>query len=66
MVESRAQPIHCAVTVLTSGWEIRLDMIGIGCALVIFQVTRDALRAGQVVVVVDVALRALQRRMCTR
>ena len=36
-------------------------MIGIGRALEIFQVTTDTSGAGQVVVVVDVAIRTLSR-----
>ena len=37
-------------------------MIGIGGALEVFQVTRNARRSGQAVVVVDVTIRALARR----
>lgn len=63
MVESRAQPVDRAMAILAGLREIGLHVIGIGGGLVILQVARDALRAGQVVIVVDVTLRALQRRV---
>ena len=42
--------------------EARRDVIGIGGALIILQMAADAVRAGQVKVVVDVAIGALTRR----
>ena len=65
MIECGACPGRCAVALLTSLRESRTDMVGIRRALEIFQVAADAsrVRAGQVVIPVHVALRALQRGM---
>ena len=54
------------MALLTGLREPGLHMVGLRRALEIFQVAADAgrVRAGQVVVVVHVALRALHGRMC--
>ena len=57
-------PICGGVTRLASLRKSCLHMIWVGRALEIFQVTGGAARVGNVVVVVHVALRTLQRRMC--
>ncbi len=63
MVKGCARPGGSAVTLLAGLRESRTDVIRIRCALEIFQVATDAscVRAGQVVVAIHVALRALQR-----
>ena len=52
-------PAGCCMASLASLRESRRHVIGIGCALEILQVARDATCIREVVVVVDVALRAL-------
>jgi len=66
VIEGRIQPAGCGVALLTGLRESRTDVVRIGRALEILQVAACAsrVRAGQVVVVVDVALRALHGRMC--
>lgn len=46
---------------LTRLWDRSLNMVGIGCALEVFQVAGYATGVGQVVVSIDMALRTLQR-----
>ena len=61
MIEGRTRPGGGVVTLLAGLREARRDVIRIGRALEVFQVAGNAgrVRAGQVVVVIDVALRAL-------
>jgi hypothetical protein len=66
VVEGGAAPIRRVMALLASLGKVRLDVIGIGGGLVVLQVARDARRVGEVVVVVDVALRTLQGRVCAR
>lgn len=61
VIKGRAAPRHGAVALLAGLRERRLHMIGIGRALVILQVTGNAGGIGQLVVSVDMTLRALQR-----
>ena len=62
VVKRRIGPGTRAVALGTGLRKIRAHVIRIGGALEILQVTRNARRVGQVVVVVDVAVRALPRR----
>src|SRR6185369_11167826 len=68
VVESGASPGRGAVATLTSLGQRSLHVVGIGGALVVLQVARDAGGVGQVVISIDVALRTLQRdvRACER
>jgi hypothetical protein len=62
VIELTIGPQHRVVTVLAGSWECQLDVVnGSGGSVVVVLVTTDAsrVRAGQVVVVVDVALAAL-------
>jgi len=65
VIEGRIAPRRGRVTLLARLWEVRLHVIRIGGAVEIGQVAADAGRvgAGQVVVVVHMALRALQGGM---
>jgi len=66
MVEGRARPSGGAVALLARLREARGDVIRIRRALEILQVATDAgrIRAGQVVVIVHMALHALDTRVC--
>ena len=68
VIESGARPGRGAVTLLTSLWEARSDVIGIRCALEILQVATDAsrVRTREIVVAIHVTLRALQCRVRPR
>ena len=46
---------------LTRLWDRSLNMVGVGCALEVFQVAGDTTGVGQLVISIDVALRTLQR-----
>ena len=61
VIESRAAPGGRAVAGLARRREAGCHMVWIGRALVILQVATDASRAGQIVVIVDVTVRALAR-----
>lgn len=58
MIEAGIPPVGRAVTLLASLRQVGLHVIGFGRALVVVQVASDAGCASQVVVVVDVTLRA--------
>ena len=62
MVEHRAQPARRAVAGLARGREARRSVIGICRAVVVSLVATDARRIRNVVVVIDVTLRAGYRR----
>ena len=62
MIEGCGLPSRSVVTNLASLRESAGDMVGIRSALEILQVARHARIAGQVVVVIDVAVRASARR----
>ena len=68
MIKRRARPGRGAVTLLASLRETGADVIGTRRSLEIFEVAADArsVRVAQVVIVVDVALRALHRRVRAR
>jgi len=61
VVELRSRPRNCGVTDRTIGRESSLPMIGVSGAVVILHVASTASATAQVVVAVDVTLRALQR-----
>ena len=65
VIEGRVAPSGGGVALLTGLREIRLHVVRIRRSLEIFQVAADAgsVGAGQIVVTIHVALRALQRRM---
>jgi len=62
VVEGRIQPGGCVVARVAGLREVRSHVTWIRCSLIVLQVTRGTGRAGQVVVVVDVAIGALTRR----
>src|SRR5512135_2092834 len=62
MIKRRIEPRSGVVALLAGLGEVRRDVVGIGRALIILQVTRYASRGGDVVIVVDVAVSALSRR----
>lgn len=62
VIERSVQPGTRVVALLAGLREVRRNVIGIRRSLKIFQVARHAGRAGQVVIVVDVTIRALTRR----
>ena len=66
MVKGRVQPVRRAVALFASLRECRSHVVGIGRSLEVLQVAAHTGSRGQVVIVVDVALRALQRRMRAR
>ena len=68
VIKSRARPRRRVVTLSTGLREAGLHVIRIRRALEVFQVAADAggIRAGQVVVVVDVTLGARNRRVRAR
>lgn len=66
VVERRLQPRNRVVTGLARSWESRRSVIRVVRAVVIRHVTQIAGATGEVVVVVDVALRALQVRVAIR
>jgi len=59
MVKGGVQPRRRVVALLAGLREVRRHMVGIRRALIILQVARDTRRVGDVVIVVDVAIRAL-------
>lgn len=61
MVEGRIQPGGRVVALVAGLRKIRRDMIRVRRSLEIFQVTGDAGGAGQVVIVIDVAIATLPR-----
>ena len=61
VIEARISPGRGVVAALARLWYSGLHMVGIGRALKVLQVARHAGGVGQVVISVDVALRALQR-----
>ena len=63
MVEGRVPPGRSVVAALASLRDSRLNVVGIGRALKVLQVTRQAAGIGRVVISVDVTLGALQRGM---
>ena len=62
VIESRIQPRSCAVALLAGLREIRRYVVRVRRSLKILQVARYAGGARQVVIVVDVAIRACSRR----
>ena len=68
VIESGIRPGRRAVAGFASLRHSSLHVVGIGGALVVLQVARDAGGVGQVVISIDVALRTLQRdvRACER
>lgn len=62
MVESRSSPGRSVVALLASLGEIGHDVIGVGGALVVLEVTGDAGVVGEVVIVINVAIAALAWR----
>ena len=65
VIEGRSRPRRRVMALLTGLREARRHVVGIRRAVEIFQVAADAgrVRCGQVVIVVDVALRALHGRV---
>ena len=66
VVEGGVRPYHCVMAQLAGSWKSRRRVRRIVCPGVILLMTRVAQSAGQVVVVVDVAIRALPRRYRVR
>ena len=64
VIESRRGPGHRGMALLAGRGEVCRDVIGVRRALKILQVAANAACAGQVVVVVDVAIGTLPRRHC--
>jgi len=62
VVEGRVQPVGGVMTGVAGLREVRADVVRIGRALEILQVAVDAGRAGQAVIVVDVAIGTDARR----
>lgn len=62
VVERRRRPSCSGMALLTGLRKVRRNVVGIGRALEIFQMARDARRRGEVVVIVAVAVGALPRR----
>jgi len=62
VVEGRVQPGGRVVARVAGLREVRSRVIWIRCSLIVLQVTRGTGRAGQVVVVVNVAIGALTGR----
>ena len=65
MVELRVGPRSCIVALLASRGEARVHVAGICCPAEISHVTTGAIHGGQVVVVIDMALGALQAGVST-
>ena len=67
MIKVRTHPRRRVVALRAGLREARLHVVRISGALEILQVARHAsrIRVRQIVVVVDVALRALRRRVCS-
>lgn len=69
MIEFPVGPVHCIVATLASGWKTQLYVIHWRCcSVVILQMARRASRSGQVVIIIDVTVKAGSRRirMCIR
>jgi len=64
VIERRIQPGGRVVALITALRKVRRHMIGIRCALVVLQVTGHTSGAGEVVIVVQVAVSALPRWHC--
>ena len=64
VIEGRVQPGSRAVALIAALRKVRRYVIGIGCSLIVRQVARHAGRAGEVVIVIEVAIGALPRRHC--
>jgi hypothetical protein len=63
VIEAGRNPRGCAVTYLALLWEPGTDVIRIRRALEILEMAAHTGRASQVVIVIDMALRALHRRV---
>lgn len=66
MVEVRRLPRHRAVALLAGLRKICRNVVGIARSLKVLQVAGHAGRAGQIVVIVDMTIRALPRRYSVR
>jgi len=63
VIEFTVRPKHSVVAAFTCSWEVGRDVVHRrGRRVVVVHVARRTCRAGQVVVAVDVAIRALPRR----
>ena len=60
MVKAGVAPVSRGMALLAGLRHVGLHVVRVGCPLVILQVAGDASRAGEVVIVVHVTLRALQ------
>ncbi len=65
MIKRAVAPVGGRVALITRGRESSLDMIRVRRTVVVVLVAVDTRSTGELVVVVHVALRALQRRMRT-
>ena len=66
VVELRVHPVAGVMALLAGLWEVRSRVVGIRRALIVLQMAGDAGRAGQIVVVVDVAVSAGPRWDCVQ
>ena len=62
VIEGCVQPRSRVVALIAALRKVRRYVIGIRCSLIVRQVARHAGRAGEVVIVIDVAIGALPRR----